>query len=425
MSAEVARTSGVVDIGPAFRRATAHGGAAAGAGWQRRYVRTAASVDAGVALLAAVTALLVRFGDEGVHVPGYLVASLLFPLAWVAMVALCRAYETRFLFVGADEYHRILIAGTALIAGGAVASYAAHVDPARGYVAVVLPLVTSADLLGRYALRKRLHRARRRGRFLRRVVVVGYERGIANLCRQLRREHFHGMEVVGACLPPHRPHGRRIEDVDVEVLGTFDDVATAVREAEADCVAVLACPEMDAAVLRRLAWRLEASRTDLLVAPAVMDVAGGRTTIRPVDGLPLLHVEHPELSGGRRIVKALFDRVCAALALLVLSPLLLAIGVAVRATSPGPALFRQVRVGKNGRTFLLYKFRTMHADAEARLAQLVQRNESDGVLFKIRADPRITRLGARLRRYSLDELPQLVNVMLGQMSLVGPRPPLP
>jgi exopolysaccharide biosynthesis polyprenyl glycosylphosphotransferase len=155
-----------------------------------------------------------------------------------------------------------------------------------------------------------------------------------------------------------------------------------------------------------------------------MDVAGPRTTIRPVDGLPLLHVEHPKLSGGRRLVKELFDRLVAGTALILLSPLLLAIGLAIRFTSPGPALFRQARVGKDGTTFGVYKFRSMYADAEARLAELRRLNEHDGVLFKIRDDPRVTRLGKHLRRYSLDELPQLLNIVRGQMSLVGPRPPL-
>jgi exopolysaccharide biosynthesis polyprenyl glycosylphosphotransferase len=154
-------------------------------------------------------------------------------------------------------------------------------------------------------------------------------------------------------------------------------------------------------------------------------VAGPRTTIRPVDGLPMLHVEHAELSGGRRLVKGLFDRVLAALALPVAGPLIVALALAVRWETPGPAFFRQVRVGKDGKEFVLYKLRTMYADAEDRQAQLNGENESDGVLFKIRHDPRITPIGRWLRRYSLDELPQLLNVLSGQMSLVGPRPPLP
>jgi exopolysaccharide biosynthesis polyprenyl glycosylphosphotransferase len=239
------------------------------------------------------------------------------------------------------------------------------------------------------------------------------------LAQQLHRERYHGMQIVGACLP--RPAAGAMP---VDVFGRFDDVADAVRLAQADTVAVLACPEFDAEALRRLAWQLETDDIDLIVAPALMDVAGPRTTIRPVDGLPLLHVEHPVLSGGRRVVKEIFDRGLAGLGLLVLAPLMLAIALAVRFTSRGPVLFRQERVGKSGTPFRMYKFRSMSIDAEQRRAELGDEH-GDPVLFKIRDDPRMTPLGRRLRRYSLDELPQLINVMRGQMSLVGPRPPLP
>jgi exopolysaccharide biosynthesis polyprenyl glycosylphosphotransferase len=393
--------------------------------WQRRYRQTLVGLDAIVALIAGGVAFAVRFGTVDESTQAYLLMSVLLPLAWVAAVGLARAYEARFLFVGSDEYHRVLLAGLALTSLVAVVSYAFHIDLARGYVLVALPAATLADLAVRYAARKWVHHNRHtQQRFMSKVMLVGYERAIAGMTRQLNRQHYHGMQVVGACLPPHRPYHDRIDDVGIDVYGTFLDVADAVDRAGADMVAVLACPEFDAEALRRLAWQLEKTQVDLLVAPALMDVAGPRTTIRPVDGLPLLHVEHPKLSGGRRLVKELFDRLVAGTALILLSPLLLAIGLAIRFTSPGPALFRQARVGKDGTTFGVYKFRSMYADAEARLAELRRLNEHDGVLFKIRDDPRVTRLGKHLRRYSLDELPQLLNIVRGQMSLVGPRPPL-
>jgi exopolysaccharide biosynthesis polyprenyl glycosylphosphotransferase len=177
--------------------------------------------------------------------------------------------------------------------------------------------------------------------------------------------------------------------------------------------------------LRRLAWGIESRRADLFVAPALMDVAGPRVSVRPVAGMPLLHVEHPDINGVRQLVKSGFDKLVAAVALVVLAVPMLAISIVVRATSPGPALFRQTRIGRGGREFQVLKFRTMVADAERLKQVLLDNNESDGVLFKIRNDPRITRVGALLRRYSLDELPQLLNVLRGEMSLVGPRPPLP
>ena len=177
--------------------------------------------------------------------------------------------------------------------------------------------------------------------------------------------------------------------------------------------------------LRELAWELEKTGTDLCVAPALLDVAGPRTTIRPVAGLPLLHMDHPEFTGGRRLIKAAFDRTFALTSLLLLSPLFAIVCMIIRCSDGAPALFRQVRVGQDGRPFTLFKFRTMVPDAESQKEQLAALNETDAVLFKIRNDPRVTRFGAWLRRWSVDELPQLINVLLGDMSLAGPRPALP
>jgi exopolysaccharide biosynthesis polyprenyl glycosylphosphotransferase len=202
-------------------------------------------------------------------------------------------------------------------------------------------------------------------------------------------------------------------------------VAEVVQRMQADTVAVLACPEMSGEGLRELAWELEKTDTDLCVAPALLDVAGPRTTIRPVAGLPLLHVDHPEFTGARRVIKAAFDRTVAFGALILTAPLFAFVVLAIRTADGGPALFRQTRVGKDGLAFTVYKFRTMVLDAEKRKAQLAEHNEHDGVLFKIRSDPRITRVGGWLRRWSVDELPQFINVLLGDMSLVGPRPALP
>jgi exopolysaccharide biosynthesis polyprenyl glycosylphosphotransferase len=213
--------------------------------------------------------------------------------------------------------------------------------------------------------------------------------------------------------------------VGLPVYGTFDEVAEAVDAACVDTVLVLSCPELDGQALRRLAWRLERDEVDLILASALIDVAGDRTTIRPVDGLPILHVEHPRLDGGARVVKEFFDRLGAALLLVLLSPVLVVVALCIRRDSPGPVFFRQVRVGRDGQHFLIYKFRSMYLDAEARLAEIQHLNEYDGVLFKVRNDPRVTPVGRWLRRLSLDEVPQLFNVLRGDMSLVGPRPPLP
>jgi exopolysaccharide biosynthesis polyprenyl glycosylphosphotransferase len=254
------------------------------------------------------------------------------------------------------------------------------------------------------------------------VVAVGHELAVADLVTELGRDGYHGLNVVGACVV--QP-GELDELAGVPVYGGLDDITAAVKAFGADTVAVTACPEMDGVRLRGLAWELEKTGTDLCVSPALLDVAGPRTTIRPTAGLTLLHVDHPQLSGFRLVLKGLFDRCAAGAALVMLAPLMTTLAAAVWLHDRGPALFTQVRVGKDGHAFRIYKFRTMVVDAEQRRAQLQTSNDSDGVLFKLRRDPRVTPVGARLRRWSIDELPQLFNVFLGHMSLVGPRPALP
>jgi exopolysaccharide biosynthesis polyprenyl glycosylphosphotransferase len=213
---------------------------------------------------------------------------------------------------------------------------------------------------------------------------------------------------------------------EVPVLGSLTQVMQAVEEANADTVAVASGPGMSPAVLRRLSWEIEGTGIGLVVAPALLDVAGPRISVRPVAGLPLLHVEEPELSGVRQLMKATVEWLFATVAFLLALPVLIGLAVLVRLDSHGAPLFRQTRVGKAGREFTVYKLRTMRADAESLLDSLREQNEAaDGLLFKIREDPRVTRVGKWLRKWSLDELPQLWNVVRGDMALVGPRPPLP
>jgi exopolysaccharide biosynthesis polyprenyl glycosylphosphotransferase len=395
--------------------------------WEASYVRSLVVLDLLVGTIAALSALHVRFGPYPYnHI--YFAVTLAFPFAWLIALGFNRAYDPRFLFVGSDEYQRVFRASLALTAAIAMISFTFDTRLARGYVIIATPLALVATTGVRYFARRALHRSWARGERLRRVVLVGHETAVEQTSKQLRRERYHGLGVVGACLPPNAvgEPGTSALRSGLPVYGTFDDVASAVRYARADTVLVLSCPELDGACLRRLAWQLENDDIDLIVASTLVDVAGDRTTIRPVDGLPLLHVEHPQLRGMRRLVKEMFDTIGAVAGLLLAAPLMLVIAAVVRfGPGRGPAIFRQVRVGKDGREFQMYKFRTMYVDAEARLAEVMHLNEHDGALFKVRDDPRITPIGRWLRRFSLDELPQLFNVLLGDMSLVGPRPPLP
>ena len=389
--------------------------------WVGRYIAALVVVDAAAASAAGLVAYTVRF-SEGAS--AHLALTLAMPLLWVAMAALLDCYEPRVLGLGSDEFQRVLRAFVAATAVLGFVSYALKLEVARGYVILALPLACVLCLFGRYGARKWLHRRRMQGDYLHNVIAVGEEHAVVDLVTQLRRDQYSGMRVVGACLSGG--DGARLVGLGVPLFGEVDDVAEVVRRTGADTVAVTSGVGVDPVRLRRLAWELEGTETDLVVAPGLIEVAGPRLHIRPVSGLPLLHVEEPEFTGMRRLLKGAFDRTAAFAVLVLALPLILVIALGVKLTSTGPVIFKQTRTGRQGREFTLFKFRSMFADAEARRAELANHNDrAEGLLFKMRADPRITPVGRWLRRFSLDELPQLVNILFGHMSLVGPRPPLP
>ncbi|MFF0575066.1 sugar transferase [Streptosporangium saharense] len=390
--------------------------------WTRSYARILLAGDLACAVVACEAVLGVRLWF-GAFIPRTeALFGLGLALVWPLFLAIGGAYRKRAHGEGTEEFRAVFDGGVGLTAAVAIGAYATQTTIARSFVMAMLPLALVLTIAFRYWMRKRLHRRRAHGEYMRQVVAVGHRESVLDLVMQLRRQPHHGMTVAAACLPS----GPEDMDVDgIPVLGGFSDVPAVVAKVDADAVAILACPELDGVALRRIAWGLEDARTDLFVAPALMEVAGPRISIRPVAGMPLLHVEHPEFDGAKQLAKSLFDKAAAGFALLLLAVPMLTIALLIRVTSPGPALFRQVRVGRGGREFDVVKFRTMVNDAERRKVELQQSNEFDGVLFKMRNDPRITRVGAFLRRYSLDELPQLLNVVRGEMSLVGPRPPLP
>jgi len=394
--------------------------AARQATWSRDYLRWTGVADFSCACAGALVAVDLRFGK---HISGgYVALSLALPLCWLAALWLAGAYDVRFVGTGSDEFRKVLNAGVGLTATTAIVCYAINIELSRVYLVIAVPSVTLFDMMTRYAMRKRLHRRRVAGQCMSTVVAVGHPQAVANLITELQREKYHGLSVVAACVAGPTDLA---EIAGVPVYGGLDDVTTTVRRFAAHTVAVLACPEMDGIKLRGLAWELEKTGTDLCLSPALMDVAGPRTKVRPTAGLTLLHVDHPQLGGIRLLLKDLFDRCAAAAALVMLSPLMTALALTIWLSDRGPALFTQVRIGKDGRVFRIYKFRTMVVDAEKHREQLLAKNDLDGILFKLRKDPRVTAVGAHLRRWSVDELPQLFNVVMGDMSLVGPRPALP
>jgi exopolysaccharide biosynthesis polyprenyl glycosylphosphotransferase len=238
--------------------------------------------------------------------------------------------------------------------------------------------------------------------------------------RAITRNPNAGLVPTGIFLTEGRAGARGVEAPVPLYAGR--DLIEVVGEIGADTIAMCGTARQEEGGLRKLAWQLEGTGIDLVVAPQLTDVAGPRVHIRPVEGLPLLHVEEPTISGIGWVAKNLLDRVASALGLLVLTPVFAAIAIAIKISDPGPVFFRQPRIGREGNQFHVWKFRTMYCDAEERLALLADQNETDGLLFKIRNDPRVIPIGRFLRRTSLDELPQLINVLFGEMSLVGPRP---
>ena len=393
--------------------------------WIRRYTLVLVALDAALVGLAGLVAIAVDGAVEaevrGVSYP-MLVAGLV-PV-WLVMLGASRAYEPRFVGVGSDEFRRVFDASVRLLAVVATVAFGASLPLSRSFVALVFPLGTVLLLAGRYGARKTLHRLRWKGLASHRVLAVGTRDAVEELVREARLAPYAGFRVVGACVP-ETEEPLVVDGEEVPVVGVPLDAAVHVETVDADTVAVAGGWAMGTDGVRRLSWQLEGTGVDLVVAPALTNVAGPRISIRPVAGLPLLHVEEPELTGARRLFKEAFDRTLAVLILLAALPFMVVVAVAIKATSPGPVFFTQRRVGQNGREFTLWKFRSMRPDAEAVRAELEDQNEHDGLLFKMRQDPRVTSVGRVLRRLSLDELPQILNVVRGDMSLVGPRPPLP
>jgi exopolysaccharide biosynthesis polyprenyl glycosylphosphotransferase len=410
--------AGVVADPPAAERPSLHR-------WQRNYRSALLLGDMVVILASTLIAYQLRFGGTSRSISGISYVAVSFSLVpvWLAVLACARAYEMRFLGVGEDEYKRVVVASWWLMAVIAVVAYSFRIQFARGYVAIALPVGTVLLLVLRYVQRKWLHHHRKRGRFQHRVLAVGAVAAIEEFAAELTAEPYIGLRLVGVCMPTP---GGKARVAAAPVVGSLTSVPAAIAKCGADTVAVTAGPGMSPEVLRRLSWELEGTGVDLVVAPALLDAVGPRVIARPMTGLPFLHIEHPELSGPRQVLKASVEWVFAALAFLLVSPLLFVLGLLVRLDSAGPAFFRQTRVGRRGQEFTVFKLRTMYADAEARLDALRAHNDAtDSLLFKMRDDPRVTRVGKFLRRWSLDELPQLWNVVRGDMALVGPRPPLP
>lgn len=404
--------------------------AAEPARWQRVYARRLLLTDTAIIIGAVFGAQLLRFGQSNadLYIPGvtgagfdiaYTSVSAIFVITWVLGLRLYGTRDAKVVGTGWQEFRRVADASIRVFGVLAILSFLLHIDVARGYLLLALPAGLVVLVGSRWGWRRWLAAQRSEGRFLSRVVLVGEHAKSVHIAREMQRDGGAGMVITGALT--ERGTGSLLPGIPV--VGSLDDAVAGIDLAGADAVVYSGSDLITPAQLRQFGWDLQSRNVDLIVAAALTDVAGPRIHARPVAGLSLIHVDYPAFTGSRYATKRAFDVIVATLALIVLSPVFLALTVMVRQDG-GPVLFRQRRVGLEGRQFMMLKFRTMVVDAEARLPQLLDASDGNGILFKMRDDPRVTRIGRILRRYSLDELPQLVNVLRGDMSLVGPRPPL-
>ena len=391
--------------------------------WEQAYRGVVTLTDLIIIAVSLRLGLMLTDGSLAGHLPGF-IAAVTAAILFGSMVA-CRVWAPRVLGQGAEELRRLVKAVALAAVVLALTALAFDVGYFRPWVFGVLPATGASLAISRYALRRALHVKRARDQCMHPVLVAGSVDEVADLIDRTRRERHYGWIVTGVCVPGIAGVDRPEDVRGIPVLGGFADVPELVRRGKYRVVTVTPDPHWTRLKLRQLAWDLEGMPAELVVAPALMEVTGPRLHVSPVYGLTLLHVSQPTFSGGRWILKAVIDRLGAFLLLFLITPVLLAVALAIKMESRGPVLFRQQRVGKAGELFWMLKFRSMVVDAERRRAELDGVNEAAGPLFKLRRDPRVTKVGAFLRRYSLDELPQLINVLFGDMSLVGPRPPLP
>ncbi|MDW5612045.1 sugar transferase [Mycolicibacterium sp. D5.8-2] len=401
--------------------------------WQRGYARRLVAIDLLGVASAVGLAQWLRFGGltgefSTFRYIDYTMVSIGLAGLWMAALSINNSRSTRVIGCGAEEYRRVWLATLSVFGGVAILSMLFKLEIARGYLMIALPAGLLFLGLFRWVARQIVARAREKhGRCITRVLVVGSPSAVRDLTTSLAREPRSEYEVVGACIPGHNPR-TNIQVPGVGSIPNFGDeshVVGAVTATNSHAVAVAATERLNGRGIRDLSWELEKLDIDLLVAPGVVDIAGPRLQMRPVAGLPLIHVEKPQYHGAKRFQKRFFDIAFSSAVLIFGLPLLIPVAIVIKLTSKGPVFYRQERIGLDGHPFEMIKFRTMVDGADKMVDKLAAHNESDGgVLFKIREDPRVTPVGKLLRKYSIDELPQFINVLKRDMSVVGPRPPL-
>jgi exopolysaccharide biosynthesis polyprenyl glycosylphosphotransferase len=402
--------------------------------WERAYAARLFVTDLLIVIVTVFGAQLLTFGlaERRVHVDEearfltfsveYTIVSILLIIGWMLALGFYATRDRKVTGTGSTEYKRIIDGTLRLFGVFAIVVFLLQAEVGRGYLLLALPSGLVLLLFGRWLWRHWLAAKRRTGGYTHRALLLGNREKSEHVAASILRDTAGELRVIGALT--RQGSVERTLSSGIPVLGRFDDILEAVDSTGADTVILTGADAIGPQVMRQLGWDLEARAVRLVVAPALTDIAGPRIHARPVAGLPLIHVDFPTFEGRRHSAKRAFDIVASGLGLVFLSPVFLVLVIMVRRDSPGPAFFLQERVGLNGKRFFMHKFRSMVTDAEAQLHTLLDQSDGNGVLFKLKQDPRVTKVGGVLRRYSLDELPQLIDVFRGDMSLVGPRPPL-
>lgn len=397
--------------------------------WVHRYAIRLVCTDALIiaATLAGFAVLALTSFDEtlvepaGTAVP-YWLALTVVGAVWLVCLSAFDSRDRHTVGHDVGEYRNVVNASLSVFAITVSLAFFLRIDISRALLVLALPIGTLLLLLSRWGWRQWLRRRQKEGDFVYRAVVLGERAKLDHIVAQIRSTHGTGFEIVGAVTP----RGTREPVQGVPVLGTIAEVEHVIDGVGADTLIVGGADELDPATMRRLGWAMADRDINWVVAPALTDVAGPRIHARPVAGLPLVHVDFPRLEGSRRVIKRTFDIVMAIVLLVLFSPVFLVTAIAIRVEGPGPIFYSQQRVGRRGKAFAMFKFRSMVRGADDQLASLLDlQGTTNRPLFKVVDDPRITRVGRYIRRHSIDELPQLVNVVAGRMSLVGPRPQRP
>ncbi|MFI9508175.1 sugar transferase [Nocardia sp. NPDC052566] len=401
--------------------------------WQEKFARRLFVTDLAIVLIAVAAAQWLHIQGP-THNPlrwqltdkaGSLPISSLIAVAWMICLALWGTRSTVIVGSGTAEYRSVTSATLILFGVIAIGTHVLQTGGMRDYFGIALPLGLFGLIASRRLWRTHIAQRRARGEYLTSVLLVGSKGAAHDMAAEFARDST-GYRVVGVCTPDGRGDGGdadiRVGDRAIPVVGDADSVVQAVRHTGADVVAVVATDAAVTTDFRRITWDLEAVDAGLLVAPGIADIAQDRLTNRFVSDLLVVQIDKPQYSRAMSIRKMIFDRCFALTAVLCTLPVLLVVAVAIKLTSKGPVFYLSERIGLRGKPFRMIKFRTMYVDADAQMAALIASNGAAPMFFKLKNDPRITEIGRLLRKFSIDELPQFLNVLRGDMSVVGPRP---